>query len=346
MNPIKAIGHALLAVLVVSIGPHAPAHGQTCSSCGQSCALTAAPQCNSCTVLVPRTVIEYRPMIVARCRQETRQRMITVYRDVPTTKVVQEQYTAMVPEVRTRTVEDVMYRPVPRDIELRITDMAPVIESRQATCTVSRMEPVQEEKIVYETVAREAATAPSSLIRTVSYQQETPVNALPSATNLREAPPTNETPSAAPPPAAPVASGRAARRRHLQFVRPTGMQRVRHMSPVLVPRKVCVPCTRPVCQQRTIEYPVTHFEPRVRSETVSFYEYQTEKVPREEQYTVYVPQQKTCTRDITVMKTVAEERPQLYTVSVPYDVEVQVPVPVVRWVPQPAASSCGICDGP
>ena len=80
--------------------------------------------------------------------------MITVYRDVPTTKTVEEEYTVMVPEVRRRTVEDTINRPVYRDIELRVTAMAPQIETRQATRTVCRMVPVQKERTVSETADR------------------------------------------------------------------------------------------------------------------------------------------------------------------------------------------------
>ena len=90
---------------------------------------------------------------------------------------------------------------------------------------------------------------------------------------------------------------------------------------------------------------MTHFQPKARSETVSFYEYQTEKVPREEEYTVEVPQQRVRTREVTVMHTVAKQEPQEYTVSVSYEVQVPVAVPVLRWVSQPAAPSCGTCDG-
>ena len=158
MNPIKAMTYTLLGVLAVSIGPHSPLQGQSCSTCGQSCESAAASACPShcddCTVLVPQTVIEYCPKTVTRYRQETRQRMITVYRDVPTTKTVEEEYTVMVPEVRRRTVEDTINRPVYRDVELRITDMAPQIEARQATRTVCRLVPVQEERTVYETADR------------------------------------------------------------------------------------------------------------------------------------------------------------------------------------------------
>ena len=98
---------------------------------------------------------------------------------------------------------------------------------------------------------------------------------------------------------------------------------------------------KPVSEQQTIQYPVTHFQPKARSETVSFYEYQPEKVARDEEYTVEVPHKKVRTREVTVVRTVAEQQPQRYTVSVPYEVQVQVPVPVLRWVPQPVTPSCG-----
>ena len=91
--------------------------------------------------LAPQVVTEHCLRTITHYRRETRQRMVTVYRDVPTTKTVKEEYTVMVPETRTRTVTETVNRPVSRQIELRKTAMTPQIESRQSTRTVCRMAP-------------------------------------------------------------------------------------------------------------------------------------------------------------------------------------------------------------
>ena len=148
------------------------------------------------------------------------------------------------------------------------------------------------------------AARPASpvVIHTVGYQRETAVDAASAADNATGHAPGRRGRIGGPPP--PPARAGAAR---VQFVRPTGVQ---HCAPAVIQRKVCVTCMKPVVQQETIEYPVTHFQPKPRSETVSFYEYQTEKVAREEEYTVEVPQQRVRTREVTVMQTVAEQQPQ------------------------------------
>jgi hypothetical protein len=338
MNPIKAMVYALLGVVAVGAGPQSPLQGQNCGTCGQSCPVApACPSppnecCHPCTVLVPQTVIEFCPRTITCYRQETRQRMVTVYRDVPTTKTEEEHYTVMVPEVRRRTVVDTINRPVYRDLELRVTAMAPQIEVRQATRTVCRMVPVQEEKTVCETVDRTAAASPV-VIHTVGYQRETTVDALPPATTPQDRGPGIEVESSPPPPP-PGPAGAAA-------CSTCGQPACNTCAPAVIQRKVCVTCMKPVAQQETIQYAVSQFQPKPRTETVSFYEFQTEKVPREEEYTVEVPQQRVRTREVTVMQTVAEQQPQPYTVTIPYEKQIQVPVPVLRWVAQPAAPSCG-----
>ena len=54
--------------------------------------------------------------------------MVLVNRDVPVIKNTEEEYTVMVPQTRTRTIEETINHPVFRDISLRKTDMAPQIE--------------------------------------------------------------------------------------------------------------------------------------------------------------------------------------------------------------------------
>jgi hypothetical protein len=99
---------------------------------------------------------------------------------------------------------------------------------------------------------------------------------------------------------------------------------------------------RPVSERETVQYPVAHMRPTARLETVSFYEFQPEKVSHEEQYVVDVPQLRVRTRRVTETRTVPVPQRVPYTILVPYHEEVAVPVSVLRCVPQqiavPAAS--------
>ena len=175
------------------------------------------------------------------------------------------------------------------------------IEAREATRTVCRMIPVQEERTVCEVADRVASAAPA-VIRTAGYQRESTVETLPAppiALGDRDAPP--------PPAAAPLAGSAAA---------PGNVccQPACEACPVVVPRKVTVTCMKPVSERETVQYPVTHLQPSARLETVSFYEFQPEKISHEERYVVDVPEQRVRTRQV------AETR--------------SVPVPVLRSVPQ------------
>jgi hypothetical protein len=74
------------------------------------------------------------------------------------------------------------------------------------------------------------------------------------------------------------------------------------------------------------------------------------KESREEEYTVEVPQKRTRTREVTVMRTVAVEEKEQYQVTLPYQEQIEVSVPRLRWVPQtitapPATPNCGGCGG-
>ena len=122
-----------LGLVVAVVWPRATLQAQD----GDSCARPAAPACQSppaqCTVWVPQIVFENRTILVARYRHETHERMVLVDRDVPVIKNIEEEYTVMALQTRTRTVEDTINHPVYRDISLRKTDMTPEVEARQAT---------------------------------------------------------------------------------------------------------------------------------------------------------------------------------------------------------------------
>ena len=147
-RPTKLCALPWLLLILVASPSRLP--GQPCGTCGgcESCDPCASP-CPpaTCSILVPQLVTEYEPRWITRYRTETRERMVTVYREVPTTKTVREKYTVLVPEKRTRTVSDTINHPVYGDIRLRITSMTPEVDVRQAAQTVTRLVPVQEERV-------------------------------------------------------------------------------------------------------------------------------------------------------------------------------------------------------
>jgi len=298
--------------------------------------------------LVPQCITENCIKTVTHYRRETRERTMVVYRDVPITKTIEESYTVMVPETRTRTVVKTVNHPVYRDIELRKTTMVPRVEARQASRNVCRMVPVQEERTVCEVVDRAEIGGPP-VIRTAGYERESattdtvplpskapPVSATADARDRNAPPPP---PSTASPPASPAYAGAGGN----ACCQPA----CGACTPQVIQRKVNVTCMRPVSERETIQYPVTHFQQSARLETVSFYEFQPEKITHEEKYVVEVPQSRVRQREITVTRSVPVEQRVPYTILVPFYEDIQVPVSVLRYVPQqvtvPATPCCEPC---
>ena len=151
--------------------------------------------------------------MVTRYRPEIRERMVTVYRDVPTTETIQEEYTVMVPETRTRTVADTINHPVYGDIQLRTTTMTPAVECVKQRRRSPGWSPCKRSEPC-ASVGRLRWRAPA-------------------------APPSEPIPAASPPGA--DAGGRAAA--------------ACCNSCNACPRKVCVTCWKPVCQQ--VDSPVS-----------------------------------------------------------------------------------------
>jgi hypothetical protein len=307
-----------------------------------------------------------------------------VYREVPETRRIEEPYTVMVPESRTRTVLDTVNRPVYHDIELRLTALVPHTEARRSTRTVCCMVPVQEQRTVCEassccasaqavdsatwasSVQPPAGVAPAveapTLLHTAVYQtavyqkvaaaENAPILRRPDNSQAKR--PSGEWQVSSPPPPPTVAPATAAPPAATPATVPApgplaggGCDTCGKPAccPDVVPRTTTVTCLRPAYRQETIEYPVTLLQPRVQNQSVSFYEYQPQQIPREEQYTVDVPHTRVRTKEITVMRSVAVQQQEEYTVMVAYQKQIQVPV--VRCVPQtivlPCAPSCGSC---
>ncbi len=303
--PIKLCATLSLFALSVASPGRVPGQGcDTCNTCASPCApvceSSCPPSCESpcspqtCTILVPQMVTEYQTCWRTRYRSEARQRMVTVYRDVPTTSTVEEEYTVMVPQTRTRTVAETINHPVYGDIQLRTTSMTPEVDVRQSTQTVTEMVAFQEQRTV--NCGCSPAPPPSAA------PDETPAN---------------------PPPARSDSTSSA------ETQVGGGCSTCGDPCPSC---RVCVTCWKPVSHQVTVRYPVSRFTPNSRDDTVSFYEYQPETKLHNEAYVVQVPEKRVRTRHFTVMRTVAEERPEQYTVTVPYQESFQVPVVTCRWV--------------
>jgi hypothetical protein len=283
------------------------------AGCGPCC--TACVPCppTTCKVLVPQMVTEHETKTIVSYRPETRQRMVTVYRDVPTTKTIEEEYTVWVPQTRMQTVVDTINHPVYGDIELRKTTMTPRVEARQATLTVTRLAPFQEVRTQWA-IDDSCPTCAASGLPAPPPSRATLPDKSPAGNMDANAPPAPRGALSVPD---PIESGGAC-----------------DTCSVSVPRKVCVTCWRPVSHQEKVEYPLTNFQPNSRMETVSFYEYKPETKTREVPYVVQVPETRTRTREISVMRTVAEQQPEKYTVMVPYQERIDVPVLRCRYVEQ------------
>ena len=298
--------YALLWLPLMLVAWSGRSPGQECGTCDPCNSCDArnpcAPPCPpaTCTVVVPKMVTEYQARYVTRYRPETRERMVTVYRDVPSTENVPEYYTVLVPQKRTRTVVDTINHPVYGDIELRTTSMTSAVDVRQAVQTVTRLVPVQEQRV---------APCGCSPTPTPSVAPVAPSPVPPPPPTAAQVPPAGDPPAVAAP--------------------------CNTCGNPCATCSTCVTCWKPVSEQVKVQYPVTQFKPESRVDTVSFYEFQPEKKFRQESYVVEVPEERTRTRQITVMRPVTEQQPERYTVMVPYQERILVPVTTCRCVEQP-----------
>jgi hypothetical protein len=300
----------------------------------------APAQCCPAPVVCAPTpvVMEKQKMTVRRYRNETRERLVTVYRRVPEGQSVEEEYTVMVPQTRLRNVDVTINEPVPQSIELRTTTMTPITETRQATQTVCRMIPVQQERtvceVVYPSCAERSPTPPTpttenqvrNSIRTVAFARSANGDRDP---NAPPPPPTANQPSANPPPAGAACDSCGA---------PASCDTCTPCCPQVVRRVVKVTCMQPISEQQTIDYPVTRFEPNVQARTVGYNLLEPRTETRVEEYTVDVPEKRTRTRDVTVWRTVPVEKKEQYQVTVPYKEQIEVTVPCA-----PPPANCGGC---
>lgn len=286
---------------------------QTCPT--QSCPTTSCQtQLIERTVMTPTTVFEKRIVPVTKYRPEIREQVSTIYEQVPQTREIQEEYTVLVPEQRTRTVTDIVQRQVRRNIEQPYTVMVPQQEMREASRTVCRMVAVPETQMVTELSGHWETRALGQPYMSAYGSPES----FGSSCNGGGC-----APSCSPCPQQCT---------------------TRVWVPEQIERPVTVTTMKPVQEEQTYQYPVTVFKPETRTRTVEICEWQPQQVTREENFTVEVPQKRVQTRQITEYRSVPRQQRSQCTVMVAYQENVEVQVPVCHWIPQKITSPIQVCS--
>ena len=152
-------------------GAQAPCAGCTTSAPANCAAPAPAYEQVEKTILVPTMVTETRRVCDVEYRTEQRQRTFTVCRPVTETHDVQETFTVMVPERRTRIERYTVSKPVMRQVTQNYTVQVPYQEQRQGTRRVCNYVPVTQTRTVSvpETRTRtESYTVPRTVMRQVS----------------------------------------------------------------------------------------------------------------------------------------------------------------------------------
>jgi hypothetical protein len=361
---VQRIALLLAPLLVLALGSPAAAswfHGSRSSgccssgcSCGAGCCQMAPVggctyQTVQKTIMVPTMVTEMRSVNCTEYRTEQRQRTCTVYKIVPETKMVQYQYTVLVPETRTETVNCVQYK----------------TEARTRTCMVSKE--IAETKAVEFTYT---VAVPETRTRTVEYTVCKPVMSTQTEeysvcvpyTETRHG--TREVCKMAPTPSSycvcvdqghwedrPIPScasscgcGCAPRTWCGRCCSPCGgceSPPVCRTCRVWVPNWVRqqVPCTvmKPVVESVPCDYQVTLYKQETRTRPVQVCHLVAENRSEQVQYTVCVPQTRTGTRNVVECKCVAVPVTETYNVCIPYSVPKQVEYTVC--VPQTRTAS-------
>ena len=117
-------------------GPvQAPAgHVQAPCACGGGC----GPQVVMKTVMVPHVSYKTISVPVTSVRPERREKVVTLFREVPDTRVERRMVTVMVPEKRMRTEHYTVARPVWREVPQKYTKMVPHEVKREGVRVVAK----------------------------------------------------------------------------------------------------------------------------------------------------------------------------------------------------------------
>jgi hypothetical protein len=158
----RSIAILLWAIGVLSIAADLQQNVLACGRgrCGLRMAPVFAPCCAPPTVLAPQLVTEMQTVRTVHYVPEVRTRMVQVCRYVPEIREVEREFMAGVPEVRTWMASEHLPKPVEYEVELRTTQWQPRAEPRQATRTVCRLVPHEEERTICETVCEPCCENP------------------------------------------------------------------------------------------------------------------------------------------------------------------------------------------
>lgn len=143
----KSFVYGLATVGLLAVGSSAQAFGGHKKACCEP-ACGVEYQTVEKTVMVPTTVTEKRKVMVTECKEETRDKVVVCYQNVPETKEVERTVCVMVPEQRTKQVKTVVCKPVWTEQERTCTVMVPTKETREGTRKVCRMEQSKETRTV------------------------------------------------------------------------------------------------------------------------------------------------------------------------------------------------------
>ena len=113
--------------------------------CGSPCSGYVEKQ-----VMSPMWTTETRKVMVTEYKREQREKTYTVNKRVCETKQVEQTYTVMVPETRTKTVAYKVRKPVYSTVDKTYTVMVPHKETRKGTRTVCKPVMVEQTRTVCE----------------------------------------------------------------------------------------------------------------------------------------------------------------------------------------------------
>ncbi|MBC8354202.1 MAG: hypothetical protein H8E66_19590 [Planctomycetes bacterium] len=313
----------LAAMLVFAVVDRADA-GCGCAACVSSCQTYETVEK---TIYVPQMVPETRVVNQTICKPEVRERVVTACRQVPETRQVTENYTAMVPQQQTRTQHYVVCKPVWSEVDQSYTVSIPQTETRTGIRNVCRPIQVQETRKISRNVCGwEDVACDGSCGGHETVVQKGDID-------------TTQKGAAQKGGATVVQNGDGC----------GGTHRVWRNQ--CVTEEVPVTVWKNEVHQEEYTYNVTTCHPETRTRRVRVRSYVNEKQSREVTYTVCVPEQRTRIRNVTTYKTISEQRTQKCTVMVPHTVQKEVTVMVCHMVPKtvtckvPVIAPTYVCGG-
>ncbi|MEO8495690.1 MAG: hypothetical protein ABI614_11510 [Planctomycetota bacterium] len=302
----------LAAMLVFAVADRADA-GCRCGACVSSC---PSYQTVERTIYVPQMVPETRVVNQTVCEPEVRDRVVTVYRQVPETRQVVQNFTVMVPHQETRTQNYVVSRPVWSEVEQTYNVSIPQTEPRSGVRSVCRPVQVQQTRTV---------------TRNVCAWEDVPCDGHCGGYGgvVQKGDDGGAVQNEAIQKGAVQKGGESVVQKGSGC---GGTHRV--LRNRCVTEEVPVTVWKNEVHQEEYNYNVTTYRSEPRTRMVRVCNYVNEKQSRDVTYTVCVPEQRSRTVDVTTCRTVAEQQTQQYTAMVPRTVQREVTVMVCQMVPR------------